>query len=466
MNKALADVTAALRDDLPKVRRDLEELVRIPSISAQPEHAGDVVASAAATADLLRDAGMPHVDIVSAAGSPPAVIGVWEVDAHAPTVLLYAHHDVQPTATADRWTSAPFDPVERDGRLFGRGAGDDKAGVMAHVAAIRAWRTARGAPPVNVKVIVEGEEEIGSPHLDAFLAEHGVSLKADVVVVTDLSNWKVGVPAITSTIRGLVAMTVTVRSLAQPVHSGIWGGVVPDALSGMARLLACLHHDDGSIAVEGLTDDVAALGPEQRATLEQLGYADADVRDDAGLLEGVSVIGDETTHLLERVWWQPSITPTGMDVTPLAQASNTLLAEVSAKITCRLAPGQDPQRAATTISRHLANHVPWGLHLDIEVTECNAAWSSPSHPEAFAAMQQSLAAAYGQQPVVVGCGGTIPFVGPLSAAMGDVPCLLIGVMDPTSNAHGEDESVSLDDFARTCLAEAMLLDRIAQQAHR
>lgn len=460
------DVVTALVDDRSRMVDELAALVRIPSISVQPEHAGDVEAAAQATANLLRDAGMPSVEVVTAGGCRPAVIGSWVVDEDAPTVVLYAHHDVQPVATADRWTSPPFEPTVRNGRLYGRGSGDDKAGVMAHVAALRAWKAARGQPPVNVTVIIEGEEEIGSPQLPAFLDAYGHRLTGDAIVVTDLANWSVGWPAITRSIRGLVSMTVTLRSLAQPVHSGLWGGVVPDALTGMARLIASLHHDDGSIAVDRLSDDVAPPSAAERAELETFAYHDDQIRSDANLLDGVRLVGNPAVHPLERIWWQPSITPTGMDVTPVPQASNTLLAQVRTKLTCRLAPGQDPHRAAAAIVEHLERHTPWGLHLDVEVAETNPAWTTSSSTSAWAAMHTAMVAAYGREPAVIGCGGTIPLVGPLSDALGGAPCLLIGAMDPTSNAHGEDESVAIDDLARTALTEALLLALLADVVDR
>jgi acetylornithine deacetylase/succinyl-diaminopimelate desuccinylase-like protein len=244
--EGLEDVAATLVGQLPHTRAWLEELVRIRSISAQPEHAADCRRSAEATAELLRAAGLEDVRLLEVDGAHPYVTGAWlGAGPDAPTVLLYAHHDVQPVGSPDRWTSPPFEPVERDGRLYGRGAADDKAGVLAHVAAIRAWLTTRGELPVDVKVIVEGEEEIGSPNLAAFLAAHGEELRADVIVLTDLTNWKIGWPGITYALRGMGEVTVTVRSLAQPVHSGMWGGAVPDALTGTIQLLATLHDDRG-----------------------------------------------------------------------------------------------------------------------------------------------------------------------------------------------------------------------------
>ena len=458
----LEDVAEALAGRLPDVRRWLEDLVRIPSISAQPEHAADVRACAEATADRLRDAGLEDVRLLELEGAHPSVTGAWlHAGPDAPTVLLYAHHDVQPVGTADRWSSPPFEPTERDGRLYGRGAADDKAGVLAHVAAIRAWLDARGALPVNVKVIVEGEEEIGSPNLSTFLARYGDELAADVIVLTDLVNWNVGWPAITYALRGMAEVTVTVRSLRQPVHSGMWGGAVPDALTGAVRLLASLHDDEGAIAVAGFADDVRPLSDEERARIDALTPDPDELRQEVRLVDGARFVGDPEVPLLERMWMQPTITPIGIDAPRVAEASNTLLAEVAAKLSCRLAPGQDPDRALAALQHHLEEHAPWGLEVEVTLGERSPAWvSEPSGP-AWDAAVAAMTAAYGREPAAIGCGGSIPFVGPFSAAFGGAPCLLVGVEDPTSNAHGEDESLHLEDHAKACLTEAFLLAELA-----
>ncbi|MEX0952971.1 MAG: M20/M25/M40 family metallo-hydrolase [Nitriliruptoraceae bacterium] len=457
------DVVDAVHAAMPTIRTQLEDLVRIPSISAQPEHRDDVRASADATARLLADAGAHAIELLEVDDAPPYVFATWQVDDTLPTVLLYAHHDVQPTATADRWTSPPFEPAERDGRLFGRGAADDKAGVMAHVAALSAWQRVRGGPPCNVRVIVEGEEEVGSPNLTRFLEVHGERLRADVIVLTDLANWKVGWPGLTRSLRGMAEVTVTVSALEQPVHSGMWGGPVPDALTGMVRLLASLHDDRGELAVEGFADDVAEVTDEDRARLDVLAEDPDEIRRDTRMLDGVAFVGDDTRGLLERMWLHPTITPTGMDVPPVAEASNTLLARVTARLSCRLAPGQDPDRALATLEDHLRAHVPWGLHLDVVHGHRNAAWSTPAGGPAWDAAVEAMTAAYGRAPAILGCGGSIPFVEPFSDAFGGAPCLLVGVEDPASNAHGEDESLHLDDFARACVTEVLLLDELARR---
>jgi cysteinylglycine-S-conjugate dipeptidase len=461
----LDDVARTLVDQLGDTRRSLAELVRIPSISAQPEHAHDVEASARATAAVLIDAGLDQVRLLELDGMAPAVTGQWlGAGEGAPTVLLYAHHDVQPVGTADRWSSRPFDPVERDGRLFGRGAADDKAGIMAHVAAIRAWLTTRGSMPVNVKVIIEGEEEIGSPNLARLLEAHGDELMSDVIVLTDLVNWQIGWPGLTYALRGMGEAYVTVRALEQPVHSGMWGGAVPDALTGMIRLLATLHDDDGAIAVPGFADDVRPMPADERARLESLDVDEDAFRADVRLRPGARFVGDPATSLLERLWMRPTITPTGIDAPRVAEASNTLLSEVRVKLSCRFAPGQDPQRALGVLRDHLLEEAPFGLEVAVELGEQNAAWMTEPSGAAWDAAVAAMTAAYGRAPAAIGCGGSIPFVEPFSAAFGGAPCLLVGVEDPASNAHGEDESLHLDDFTRACLSETLLLAELADRA--
>ena len=462
----LDDVAQRLVAQLPQTVEWLRDLVEIPSVSVQPEHADDCRRSAERTADRLRDAGLEDVELLELEGTHPYVTGSWlRAGEDAPTVLLYAHHDVQPVGTPDRWNSSPFEPTERDGRLYGRGAADDKAGIMAHVAAIRAWLDARGSLPLNVKVVIEGEEEIGSPNLHRFLETYGRRLQADVIVLTDLTNWKIGWPGLTYALRGMADVYVTVRALRQPVHSGMWGGVVPDALTGMVRLLATLHDDRGALAVAGFEDDVRPLGDEERARLQALegdGEAlAAEFRDEVRMVPGAGFVGDERRTILERLWMRPTITPTGMDVPATAAASNTLLAEVTTKLSCRLAPGQDPDRAMEALRHHLDSHAPWGLQVEVTVGERNAAWVTEPGGPAWDAAVAAMTAAYGREPAAMGCGGSIPFVEPFSDAFGGAPCLLVGVEDPGSNAHGEDESLHLEDFAKACLTEAFLFAGLA-----
>ena len=460
----LSDVADALLSQRDRIRTELESLVRIRSISALPDHADEVRASADATAALLEEAGLEDVEILEQGGMQPAVTGAWlHAGPTAPTVLLYAHHDVQPVGTAARWSVEPFTPTERDGRLYGRGAADDKAGIMAHVAAIRAWLDTRGTLPVNVKVLIEGEEEIGSPNLTALLERWAGRLTSDVIVLADLVNHEVGWPSLTYALRGMADLTVRVRTLAQPVHSGMWGGAVPDALTATARLLATLHDDTGEVAVPGFLADVRPLPEVERQRFAALETDEQRLREDVRLLDRVRFIGDPARSVEERLWMRPTITPTGMDVTPVAQASNTLLSEVTTKLSCRLAPGQDPARALGALADHLVAHAPFGAEVEVTIGESTPAWLSEPAGPAWEAAVSAMTAAYGRSPAAVGCGGSIPFVGPFSDAFGGAACLLVGVEDPRSNAHGEDESVHLEDLYSACLANALLFAELADR---
>ncbi len=437
---------ARLDDLLPGVRADLEALVRIPSVSADAFDQAHVEASAAMVADLLRGAGMPEVEVLRVEGGRPAVVARRPAPAGAPTVLLYAHHDVQPPGDEGDWRSAPFEPVERDGRLFARGSADDKAGVMVHVAALRTLAAVHGDDlPVGVTVFVEGEEEIGSPTFSAFLAAHRDRLAADVIVVADSSNWKVGVPALTTSLRGLVDGTVEVATLDHAVHSGMYGGPVPDATTALLTLLAALWDDDGAVAVPGLVSGEAA----------DLGYAEEDFRRDAGVLDGVELLGSGS--LESRLWTRPSITVVGIDVPSVATASNTLQPRARAKFSLRVAPGQDPAAAFEALRAHLEASAPWGARVTVTLGEAGQPFAGDVDGPVYDAARRALEEAWGTAPVHVGVGGSIPFIAELGAVYPDATVLVTGVEDPDTRAHGADESLHLAEFARACLAETLLL---------
>ena len=452
------DRTAALRAASAAqdgaTRADLEALVRIPSVSARAFDQEHVATSARAVAELLRGAGLPRVDVVTAREgdleSNPAVIGHRPAPAGAPTVLLYAHHDVQPPGEGADWSSPAFEPTERDGRLYGRGAADDKAGVMAHVHALRTllplWGPEDG---VGVTVFVEGEEEIGSPTFGAFLAAHREALAADVIVVADSGNWRIGVPAITTTLRGLVDCDVTVEVLSHAVHSGVNGGPVLDALTCLARLIATLHDEDGDVAVDGLHSSAAPL----------VDLTEEMYRSDAGLLPGVRLAGTGT--IADRLWTKPAISVIGLDATPVDRASNTLIPSARAKVSMRTAPGQDPAAAMTALRRHLVANAPFGARVTVHDGDEGQAFSADTTSRAHDVARAAFAEAYGAPTVEMGMGGSIPFVADLAAVYPDAAILVTGVEDPDSRAHGADESLHLGDFAHACLGEVLLLDGLA-----
>ncbi|MGH9249181.1 MAG: M20/M25/M40 family metallo-hydrolase, partial [Acidimicrobiales bacterium] len=329
----MTDLRAAVERVLPSVRADLERLVRIASVEVDPGAADEVRASAETVADLVRGAGAMTVEVLSVADGAPAVVARWPPPDGAPTVLLYAHHDVQPTGDVAEWTSGPFEPTERNGRLYGRGAADDKAGVMAHLAALRAFD---GRPPVGVTLFVEGEEEDGSPTFTRFLETYRDKLAADVIVVADSVNWTIDTPALTTSLRGLVDCVVEIKVLDHAVHSGMFGGPVLDALTSLCRLVATLHDERGDVAVPDLV----------RRAAKEVDYPESRYRAEAGVLDGVRLSGSGS--LGDRLWTGPALSVAALDATRVADAANVLIPAARAKVSLRLGPGQDPRVAMDT----------------------------------------------------------------------------------------------------------------------
>ncbi len=443
-------LAAAVRQVMPSARADLDQLVRIPSVSADPAAAPHVWASAAEVAALLRQAGLPEVDVLTAGNSRPAVLGRRPGPPGAPTVLLYAHHDVQPPGDPADWDSDPFEPAERDGRLYGRGAADDKAGVAVHLAALRAHGDRL---PVGVTVLVEGEEEIGSPALPEFLHAYRDHLRADVVVFADAANWTAEVPALTTTLRGGTSVVVEVRTLRHGVHSGLYGGPVPDALTALCRMLATLHDERGDVAVPGLTRA-------NRVHADPPDLTEAQFRAEAGLLDGVRLTG--TGGLTDRLWAGPAIAVTGLDAPSVQAASNTLIPAARAKVSLRVAPGDDAAAAGQALAAHLRAHAPWGVQVSVQPGAIAAPFTARTGGRAYQAARSALNEAWGTPAVDAGAGGSIPFVTGYARAFPDAEILITGVEDPGTRAHGPNESLHLATFERACLAEALLLGKLAE----
>jgi acetylornithine deacetylase/succinyl-diaminopimelate desuccinylase-like protein len=446
---------ARLAELWPALRADLEALVRIPSVSAPAFDREHVEASARVVAELLSAAGLPEVEILRAdsttadgatVAGAPAVVARRPAPDGAPTVLLYAHHDVQPPGDASLWNTPAFDPVERDGRLYGRGAADDKAGIVVHLAALRALADDLG---VGVTVFVEGEEEIGSPTFEAFLHAHRERLAADVIVVADSGNWRIGTPALTASLRGLVDGVIEVRTLDHAVHSGMFGGAVLDATTATIRLLDTLWDGAGDLAVPGLVAGEA----------DDLGYTEELLRADGGVLDGVSLVG--TGRPESRLWTRPSLTITGLDVPSVATASNTLLPAVRAKFSMRLAPGQDPHAAFAALRTHLESAAPWGARVSVTLGEAGHPWAGDVGGPVYDIARWALGQAWGTAPVHMGVGGSIPFIAALQETYPEATVLVTGVEDPDTRAHGTNESVQLDELSRAALAETLLLAALA-----
>ena len=442
----MTDITARVRDVLPAVRADLENLVRIESVWADPDRRGEVQRSAEEVAKLLSDAGFGDVRIV-AEGGAPAVIAHHPPPPGAPTVLLYAHHDVQPEGDRSQWHSEPFEPTERDGRLYGRGTADDKAGIATHLAAFRAHG---GNPPVGVTVFVEGEEESGSPSLSRLLAAHRDALAADVIVIADSDNWSTEVPSLTVSLRGLADCIVEVATLDHGLHSGMWGGVVPDALSVLVRLLASLHDDEGNVAVDGLHE----------ATAAPVEYTPERVRADTGLLDGVQEIGSGS--VAQRLWAKPAITVVGIDTTPIAKASNTLTPCARAKVSMRVAPGGDAAEHLAALTRHLEQHTPWGAQVTVTPGDVGEPYAIDASGPVYDAARAAFRQAWGNDAIDAGVGGSIPFIAAFASAFPDAKILVTGVEDPDTQAHSINESLHLGVLERAATAEALLLDRLAR----
>jgi acetylornithine deacetylase/succinyl-diaminopimelate desuccinylase-like protein len=438
----------------------LKDLVAIPGIAWPSFDPAPLDASAEAVAGLVRAAGIGDVRILrcdkaDGTAGGPAVVARREAAPGKPTILLYAHHDVQPPGDPALWESEPFAAVERDGRLYGRGAADDKAGIMAHVAAYGAASRVLGEDfGLGVTLFFEGEEEAGSPTFRTFLETHRELLRADVIVVADSSNWKVGVPALTTSLRGLVDGTFEVQVLDHAVHSGMFGGPVLDAPTLLSRLIATLHDDDGSVAIAGLVSR-----DETRVDLTEKEY-----RADSSVLDGVRLAG--TGSIASRLWTKPALSIIGFDAPAVSVASNTLLPSARAKFSLRLAPGQDPAEAMEAVRRHVETHAPFGARVTFTAGESGNAFQTDTGSAAAGLAMWALGEAWGVPAVEMGIGGSIPFISDLTELYPDVQILVTGVEDPDSRAHSANESLHLADFRNAVVAEALLLARLNSEGLR
>ncbi|MGJ6979991.1 dipeptidase [Aestuariimicrobium soli] len=448
-----ADVplTTRLQNVLPSALDLLKEHVAIPSVSSLPERADDVERSAAWVLAQAQRLGCAQGWIVTEGGKP-AVIAQWPAPEGQPTVCLYAHHDVQPTGDLALWASDPFVATERtdavgEERLYGRGTADDKGGLAVHLAALEAFG---GKPPVGVTLFIEGEEEIGSPSLATIIERHHEALAADVFVIADSGNWEVGVPAFTTTLRGLADCVVEVATLDHALHSGSFGGVVPDALTTLCRLLATLHDDNGRVAVAGLGTSEAP----------ELDYPEQRLRSETGVLDGVDWIGEGS--VVSRLWNQPSISVLAIDAPSVANASNTLQPKARAKVSLRVAPGDDAHQAMAALHRHLEEHAPFGARVTVTDGDAGQPGIIAFEGAVAEAATDAFREAWGVDPVQMGQGGSIPMVADFQRQFPQATVLVTAVGDPDTRAHGIDESLHLGDWRKACLAETLLLDRLAR----
>lgn len=447
------DVRESVNLQFPARIADLCDLVRIPGIAWDAFDAADLERSAEAVKALLDD--LEIFDVVeirrASAGDKdgaPAVVARREAKNGRPHILLYAHHDVQPPGPENQWNTPAFEPTLRGGRIFARGAADDKAGIVAHLTALRVLKEIAGADfDLGISLFIEGEEEAGSPSFRNFLDENRDLLAADAIVVADSANWTVEVPALTTTLRGLVSQVIEVQTLDHALHSGMYGGVVPDATMALIKVLASLHEADGSVAVDGLVQTSAA----------DLDYTEEALRVDAGLLASTSTIG--TGSLLSRIWTKPSITVIGIDTKNVDVASNTLLPSASAKISMRIAPGDEPERALLALRAHLEANLPFGAQITYGEVELGKPFASNTDGWAFKLAKDALSDAFGVESVEIGIGGSIPFIADLTEVFPSAQILVTGVEEPDSRAHSPNESVHLETLRNAMSAEALMLLR-------
>jgi acetylornithine deacetylase/succinyl-diaminopimelate desuccinylase-like protein len=462
-SRNMKDVLGWLTANREALVRDLAGLVAIPSISTDGDHQKEVEQSAALTCAQMRQAGLQNVEILRTGDSNPYAYGEWLGAPGKPTVFLYAHHDVQPINFVEDWQSPPWQLTPRDGRLYGRGSADDKGAITAQLGAVAAFLKTGGSLPVNVKCLVEGEEEIGSSNLLGFFEEHKKRIQSDVIVVCDTENIEVGLPCITYALRGIVALLVEVQSAQMPVHSGMAGGALADAALALDVILARLYWSNGKLPVPGMYNKVRPLTAAERQTYQSLPGEEAKWRQDYGVLPGVSFATEEGCHVYEQTWRKPAVTVIAQEASSIKGASNQVLPKAAAVVSCRIVPDQDPDEVYQALAAVLTKDPPWGVKVTVKPHGKPVLWwmTNPQGP-AFEAALAAMRGGFKKDPVAIGCGGTIGFVGPLAELFGGAPALLLGIEDPKSNAHAPNESLHEGDWHKLMASLAQLFDNLGQ----
>jgi acetylornithine deacetylase/succinyl-diaminopimelate desuccinylase-like protein len=446
-----------------EVVHSLANLVAIPSISTDGEHDHEIGRTAALTCDQMREAGLLNVETLKVGNSLPYAYGEWlEAGPDKPTVFLYAHHDVQPVNFIEQWKSDPWKLTRRDGRLFGRGSADDKAAISAFLGAIAAYRKTSNKLPVNVKMVVEGEEEIGSKNLLTFFEKYKQKIQSDVIVVLDTENIEVGLPCVTYSLRGIVQLHVEVRTANIPVHSGMAGGMLADAAIALNAILGRLYWGHGPLAVPGLYDRVRKLTDKERAAFAKLPWSDDNFRHEVGVLPGVRFANQTGDTMYETTWRKPAVTVIAQEASSIKGASNQVLPKAEAVVSCRIVPDQKPEEVAAQLEAYLKADAPWGAQVTVKPMGHVNWWMTDPNGPAFEAAMASLRQGFDRDPVAIGCGGSIGFVGPLAALFGGAPALLLGIEDPASNAHAPNESLHEGDFKKLMASLVRLFDALGK----
>jgi len=439
---------------------DLKVLCRIPSVSFPGFDPKELVRSAEAVAALCRATGLENVELLTLPGSHPYVYADWLHAPGKPTILLYAHHDVQPAGREELWLSPPFEPTVRDGRLYGRGTADDKAGAVTHTSAIASWLKTQGALPLNIKVLIEGEEECGSDNLEPFLKKYAQKVMADAIVLTDTGNFDENTPAITAALRGLAALDVTVRSMDHPLHSGMWGGPLPDPVQALAKMIASCTDARGRMTIAGIYKDVKKPAQAMEASLKVLKLGEKTFRAQTGMFPKTKLLSGPK-DILRANWYQPAFSVNAIQASNKKDCANIINDSAWCHLGIRLAPGMNARKSLESLKKHLKKNAPWGVRVEFSGESASPAWTTDTDAPVFAAARRALAKGYGRSPVDIGCGGSIPFVGPFSAALNGAPAIMIGVEDPLSNPHSENESLHLGTFKKAIASAALLYAEIA-----
>ena len=444
----LDSLSATVRGLMPELEQDLARLVGIPSVSAigYPEETRPALLEAhAAVTELLRQAGVEQLRSLELPDTAPVIIGEIPAPPGAPTVLLYSHYDVVPVGDESKWESPPFEATWRDGAVYGRGAADTKSNILMHVGALRAWN---GRPPVGIKIVIEGQEEVGSVLTTYPPSDPGL-FASDAMVIGDMGSVRPGVPTLTVGLRGMAGVIVSARTLGGPKHSGQFGGAAPDALLALVRALASLHDDNGDVAVPGLT----------RVEWEGASYSDAEFRALAEVLDGVPFVG--SGGLGERIWSGPAMTVTGLDALPVDAPVNAVVPFARAKINARFHPAQDPVEGQAALIRHLEAQRPFGITLEVEAAETGPGFLAEASGPAYDAARAALSAAWGGETQLIATGGSIPLVSALAEAVPGAEILMLGTTDGFANIHAPNERVLVDEFEKAVLAEALFLGEYA-----
>jgi acetylornithine deacetylase/succinyl-diaminopimelate desuccinylase-like protein len=452
----MADLYDYINEHMPRFRAELDEFLRIPSVSAKSEHAGDMERAADWLADRMREAGL-DTSIESTPGHPIVVGEYRGAGEGAPTVLVYGHYDVQPAEPMEEWTTPPFEPEVRDGRLYARGSVDDKGQLYLHVKAIEAHMKARGSLPVNMVVLAEGEEEVGSENLMPFVQANKDRLACDYVVISDSGMIAEGVPTIGTSLRGLAYLQINVKGPKGDLHSGSYGGGVLNPAMALARILATMHDGDWHITIPGFYDDVDPM-EDFRAKIRDVPFGADRFRENTGA-EEVGEVGFSTP---ERLWIRPTAEVNGLLSGYTGEGAKTVLpARAMAKVSFRLVPNQDPKKIEELVTRHIHDVAPQGVHVEVEALHGGHPWRATLGSELYAAAERALGAAWGREVVYAGEGGSIPIVPEFEKVL-DAPVLLMGFGLPGENAHAPDEWMSVENFEKGTQASARLWDELGR----